>query len=56
MSTVIQNCPDLAQIPTLLSEILPLRSLQTNLICFRLSPEVEREIGNRLSWRFRNCL
>ena len=38
-----------------LSEIFPLRILKDsklNFICFRLSPEVVREIGNRLSWRF----
>lgn len=51
-TAVIQTRPKSSQIPTFLSEILPLRGLETNLICFRLSPEVETEIGNRLSWRF----
>ncbi|EAW33836.1 Piwi domain-containing protein [Lyngbya sp. PCC 8106] len=35
-----------------LSEIFPLTILKPNLICFRLTPEVDREVGNRLSWRF----
>ena len=38
--------------PRFLSEIFPLLISQPNLICFRLTPEVEREVGNRLSWRF----
>ena len=38
--------------PTFLSEIFPLKISQANLICFRLTPEVKREVGNRLSWRF----
>jgi Piwi domain len=40
------------EIPTFLAEIFPLTVRQLNIICFRLSPEVDREIGNRLSWRF----
>ena len=39
--------------PLFLSEIFPLNmSTKPNLISFRLSAEVEREIGNRFSWRF----
>lgn len=38
--------------PIFLSEIFPLSSTTLNLISFRLTPEPEREIGNRLSWRF----
>jgi len=36
------------------AEIFPLRieNLNLNTTCFRLSPEIDREIGNRLSWRF----
>jgi len=37
---------------TYLSEIFQLSIHQPNLICFRLSPEVDRKIGNRFSWRF----
>ena len=52
MTTAVIKRPKLASFPTFLSEILPLKILNTNLICFRLAPEVDREIGNRLSWRF----
>ncbi|MBC6476321.1 MAG: stem cell self-renewal protein Piwi [Hormoscilla sp. GM102CHS1] len=38
--------------PIFLSEILPLTISQPNLICFRLTPEVERQEGNRLAFRF----
>ena len=38
--------------PIFLSEIFPLAITKPNLISFRLTPEVGREIGNRLSWRF----
>ncbi|NES20258.1 MAG: stem cell self-renewal protein Piwi [Symploca sp. SIO3E6] len=38
--------------PIFLSEIFPLSITEPNLISFRLTPEVGREIGNRLSWRF----
>lgn len=41
-----------SQTPTSLSEIFPLTISQPNLICFRLTPEVERQDGNRLSFRF----
>ncbi|MCU0543767.1 MAG: stem cell self-renewal protein Piwi [Oscillatoriaceae cyanobacterium Prado104] len=37
---------------TYLSEIFQLSISQPNLICFRLSPEVDRKLGNRFSWRF----
>jgi len=35
-----------------LSEIFPLTISNPNLMCFRLAPEVERQDGNRLSFRF----
>jgi hypothetical protein len=38
--------------PTSLSEIFPLTISQPNLMCFRLTPEVERQDGNRLGFRF----
>ncbi len=41
-----------SQAPTSLSEIFPLTISQPNLTCFRLTPEVERQDGNRLSFRF----
>ena len=47
-AAVVQAPPS----PMFLSEIFPLLISQPNLICFRLTPEVEREMGNRLSWRF----
>lgn len=34
------------------SEIFPLSYSQLNLICFRLTPEVNKQDGNRLSYRF----
>ncbi len=41
-----------SQAPTSLSEIFPLTILQPNLMCFRLTPSVERQDGNRLGFRF----
>ncbi|MBO1348338.1 MAG: stem cell self-renewal protein Piwi [Hormoscilla sp. GUM202] len=38
--------------PIFLSEIFPLTISQPNLICFRLTPEVEQQEGNRLAFRF----
>ncbi|MEH1806948.1 Piwi domain-containing protein [Nostoc sp.] len=38
--------------PIFLAEIFLLNIPQPNLICFRLTPRVDTEIGNRLSWRF----
>lgn len=38
--------------PIFLVEIFLLNIPQPNLICFRLTPRVDPEIGNRLSWRF----
>jgi Piwi domain len=35
-----------------LSEIFPLIISQGNFMSFRLTPEVDRKIGNRFSWRF----
>ncbi|MCL1466260.1 Piwi domain-containing protein [Argonema galeatum] len=40
------------QTPTFLSEIFPLDISQPNFMCFRLSPEIERKDGNRLSFHF----
>lgn len=52
MTSAVQVSTQAAPAPTFLSEIFPLRISQLNLIGFRLTPEVDREIGNRLSWRF----
>ncbi|HBL12640.1 MAG TPA: stem cell self-renewal protein Piwi [Cyanobacteria bacterium UBA11162] len=49
---VAQVPPQTAPSPIFLSEIFSLSISQLNLTCFRLTPEVEREIGNRFSWRF----
>ncbi|MGK7943815.1 MAG: Piwi domain-containing protein [Microcystaceae cyanobacterium] len=38
--------------PTYLSEIFPLSINEPNLTAFRLTPEIDREIGNRLSYHF----
>ncbi|MHC5740655.1 MAG: Piwi domain-containing protein [Nostoc sp.] len=38
--------------PIFLAEIFLLNIPQPNLICFRLTPRVDTEIGNRLSWHF----
>ncbi|MBD1923892.1 stem cell self-renewal protein Piwi [Microcoleus sp. FACHB-831] len=38
------------QTPTFLSEIFPLTIAKPNLACFRLTPEIERKDGNRLSF------
>ncbi|MBW4682748.1 MAG: stem cell self-renewal protein Piwi [Microcoleus vaginatus WJT46-NPBG5] len=38
--------------PKFLSEIFPLTIPQPNLMGFRLSPEVDQEVGNRLSFHF----
>ena len=37
---------------TYLSEIFPLTYCQLNLACFRLSPEIDRKIGNSFAWHF----
>ncbi|MGL5807162.1 MAG: Piwi domain-containing protein, partial [Xenococcaceae cyanobacterium] len=37
---------------THLSEIFPIDYSQLNIACFRLSPEIDRETGNRFSWYF----
>jgi hypothetical protein len=52
MTVAVQFPTQAAPLPTFLSEIFPLRISQLNLIGFRVTPEVDREIGNRLSWRF----
>ena len=41
-----------SQAPAFLSEIFPLTIPQPNLMCFRLTSEVDREVGNRLSFHF----
>ncbi|PIG93374.1 Piwi domain-containing protein [Gloeocapsopsis sp. IPPAS B-1203] len=41
-----------SQTETFLSEILPLSVSNQNLMCFRLIPEIERELGNRFAFRF----
>ncbi len=51
-ATVLETPLKVVPSPIYLSEIFRLSISQPNLICFRLTPEVEREIGNRLSWRF----
>lgn len=52
MTAAVQITPQVSASPTYLSEIFPLSISQPNLICFRLTPEVDRKIGNRFSWRF----
>jgi len=42
----------ISQASTFLSEIFPLSISQPNLKCFRLTAEIDREVGNRLSFRF----
>ncbi|MDF0553407.1 Piwi domain-containing protein [Kamptonema sp. UHCC 0994] len=51
-SPVLQNPPKPSSLLTYLSEIFVLKIQQPQLISFRLSPEVDRELGNRFSWRF----
>ena len=51
-SPVLQTPPKPAPSPTYLSEVFSLSIQSPNLISFRLSTEVEREVGNRFSWRF----
>lgn len=51
-ATILQAPQTSAASPTFLAEIFPLKIPRPNLICFRLSPTVDRELGNRLSWRF----
>ncbi|MBE9192157.1 stem cell self-renewal protein Piwi [Gloeocapsopsis crepidinum LEGE 06123] len=41
-----------SQTETFLSEILPLSISNHNLMCFRLTPEIDRELGNRFAFRF----
>lgn len=40
------------QVPTFLSEVFPLNISQINLTCFRLTPEVTKQDGNRFAFRF----
>lgn len=48
MTTIVQASTS----PIFLSEIFLLSINQPNLICFRLSPGVDKQIGNRFGWRF----
>lgn len=41
-----------AQVPTFLSEVFPLVISQPNLSCFQLTPEVDKQEGNRFAFRF----
>lgn len=41
-----------SQTETFLSEILPLSVSNQNLICFRLTPKIDQELGNRFAFRF----
>ena len=50
MTTTIES--PVTTSPAFLSEIFPLNISEPNLICFRLTPEVGKEVGNRFSWRF----
>jgi hypothetical protein len=53
MTAHIHSPPQVSPSATyFLSEIFPLIISQGNLISFRLTPEVDRKIGNRFSWRF----
>src|SRR6478672_9074911 len=52
MTTAVQVPSQAPTSPVFLSEIFPLSIPEPNLICFRLTPEVKREVGNRFSWRF----
>lgn len=40
------------QTPTFFSEVFPLKNSQLKFMCFRLTPELERKDGNRLSYHF----
>src|SRR4028118_1440192 len=51
-AAVLETPLQAAPYPTYLSEMFRLSISQPNLLCFRLTPEVDREVGNRLSWRF----
>ncbi|MCT7954075.1 Piwi domain-containing protein [Laspinema palackyanum] len=55
MNTAVEgySTPKVTSQGIFLSEIFPFKvPEQINSICFRLTPEVDREVGNRLSWRF----
>jgi hypothetical protein len=51
-TAVLQSSQKTNVSPIFLSEIFLLTIHQPNLICFRLTPRVDTEVGNRLSWRF----
>jgi len=38
--------------PSFVSEIFPLSRTELNLLCFQLTPALDRQLGNRFSWRF----
>ncbi|MDJ0737421.1 MAG: Piwi domain-containing protein [Nostocaceae cyanobacterium] len=48
----VQNGSKTVISPIFLSEITLLTNSQPNCSSFRVSPEIDRELGNRLSWRF----
>ncbi|MBD2569139.1 Piwi domain-containing protein [Anabaena lutea] len=53
MTAVVIQSPQKTNVSTIfLSELFLLNIPQPNLICFRLTPRVDTEIGNKLSWRF----
>ena len=51
-AVVLQTSSKADPSPIHLSEIFPLSISQPNLMSFRLTPEVDRKIGNKFSWRF----
>ncbi len=50
-ATISPTAAKTSSSPLFLSEIFPLEITKLNLLRFRLTPKVERENGNRLSWR-----
>ncbi|MGL4617841.1 Piwi domain-containing protein, partial [Chroococcidiopsis sp.] len=52
MINVIQESRQVVSNPTFLSEISLLEITPKNFLCFRLSPEIDRKVGNSFSWRF----
>lgn len=53
MTAAVIQSPQKTNVSTIfLSELFLLSIPQPNLICFRLTPRVDTEIGNKLSWRF----
>ena len=50
-ATISPTAPKTSFSLLFLSEIFPLQITKLNLLRFRITPKVERENGNRLSWR-----